>query len=248
MRRPGLRLVGPVAVALGGLLLAACSGPGGAPPPEPVGGTSSSTTSLTATGGEWDPHTWVPTVTITPVSMTEAEKVAWRARWLAATAEQAGLQDPPQVALVRWTEGNADHDRATAACLTDAGFTASAASDGGVNLNVPEAQVDAFMLADYVCESKYTSDPVYSQEWTTDQLNLIFDYWTQFYLPCLQAHGVPVDPGAVPSKAAWVAAFHTSERLDWWPDTALQTTPSSIGTPAREACSMYPPDDVFYGR
>ncbi|MCB2177621.1 MAG: hypothetical protein KQH57_17565 [Actinomycetales bacterium] len=248
MRPSGRRLVGPVVVVLGGLLLAACSGPGNASSPEPDADASPSATSGTATDGEWDPHTWVPTVTITPVAMTEAEKVAWRTQWLADTAEQAGLQDPPQVALVRWTEGNADHDEATAGCLTDAGFTASVGSDRGVDLDVPEAQVDAFQLAMYVCESKYTLDPVYYQEWTTDQLNLIFDYWTQFYLPCLQAHGVPVDLGAVPSKAAWVAAFHTSRRLDWWPDTVLQTTPASIGRPAREACSMYPPDDVFYGQ
>lgn len=248
VRRSRRRLVGPVVVVLAGLLLAACSAPGAAPSPEPDAGTSSGAPSGTAAGGEWDPRTWVPTVSITPVAMTEAEKVAWRAQWLADTARQAGLQDPPQVALVRWTEGNAEHDQATAGCLTDAGFTASAGGDRGVDLDVPEAQVEAFQLAYYVCESQYTLDPVYLQEWTTDQLDLIFDYWTQFYLPCLQAHAVAVDLSAVPSKAAWVAAFHTSERLDWWPDDALQATPSSIGTPAREACSMYPPDDVFYGQ
>ncbi len=192
----------------------------------------------------------MPTVTITPVSMTEAQKEQWRATWLARTATENGIEDPPQVALSRWTEGNADHDKTVSSCLTDAGFEAQPASDGGIDFGegVPQSQMSAFFLAEYTCESMYTLDPVYSQDWTTDQLNLIFDYWTQFYLPCIEAHGVSVDMSSVPSKESWVAAFHTSERSDWWPDNALQSTPTTQQTEIRKACALYPPDDVFYGQ
>lgn len=193
----------------------------------------------------WDPHSWAPTETITPVPMSEAAKEARRADGLAGMARDLGLGDPPQVDLVRWTEGLTDHGTAVAACLTDAGF------DSGVwtgTTAVSRARTRDLELASYVCEAEFTLDPALAVEWTPVQLRLLFDYWTQFYVPCLEAHGATVGWLGQPDKGAWVRAWTTPDRNTWWPpDDLLVSLPDREQAALKAACAPYPPDDVLFG-
>lgn len=57
-----------------------------------------------------------------------------------------------------------------------------------------------------------------------------------------------MDRSTQPSKEAWVAAFHTPERISWWP-----VEESRIGlddtryAEITKACPEVPPDAVLYG-
>lgn len=120
---------------------------------------------------------------------------------------------------------------------------------GGIAVpgGVPAAQEASWNLAMYTCESQYTPDPRYRQEWTPEQLGLLYDYWEQYFIPCLAAHGHPVDTTDRPSREAWVAAFPTVDRLPWYPpDTYFLLNPEERDRLAG-VCPPSPPDDVFYG-
>lgn len=54
----------------------------------------------------------------------------------------------------------------------------------------------AFNAAAYTCEARHTLDPVFQQEWNDEQqLGLIFDYWAQYFLPCMDAQGYLIPTG-----------------------------------------------------
>lgn len=204
-----------------------------------------------APNDRWDPRSWTPTVKVVPPSLTEQDKEEFRTSWLAQIAHSENLADPPEVEMIRWVEGSADYAQTVVPCMTDAGFHAEADPAGGMGIyypdGVPAAQEAAMNLAYYTCSAKYSIDPLYLQEWTDDQLGLIYDYWDQFYIPCLKAHGVTVDTAQEPSREAYIAAFHTPQRLDWWPMDVLTQMPATRVDVLDEACAQYPPDDVFYG-
>lgn len=226
-----------IAVGLGG-----CSDPGTSP-----------SSVVTASAGEsaeaWDPRTWEPTVEISAPALSESDKLAFRDQWLARMAQDTGVAEAPDIALVRWTEGKADYGQAVGDCLNDAGFAAEWDGDWGFSYGegIPAAQDAALALAWYTCHARFSQDPVFLQEWSADQLVLVFDYWHEYLLPCLHAHGVPVVAGDEPSRESWVAAFPTEDRLPWWPPSLLEALPEQQRVALRDVCAPYPPDDVFYG-
>ena len=193
----------------------------------------------------WDPHAWVPTGTITRAAMSEQTKEARRTERLAGMAKDLGLTDPPRVDLVRWTEGLTDHATATAACMTDAGF----ATDVWMGTAAASRAGPAVSLAAYECEAKYTLDPALDTDWSPAQLSLLYDYWSQFYVPCLEAHGAAVSTAGWPDEAAWVRAWNRPDRIEWWPpDDLLVSLPEREQAALKTACAPYPPDDVLFGR
>ena len=105
----------------------------------------------------------------------------------------------------------------------------------------------AFNAAAYTCEARHTLDPVFQQEWNDEQqLGLIFDYWAQYFLPCMDAQGYLIPTGNTPTREPYVADFHTPNRLDWWPQRLL----SSIhrrrrARPLAECLPAYPPDEIW---
>ncbi|PFG20758.1 hypothetical protein [Serinibacter salmoneus] len=235
--------------ALGGLLTAGCSAPeedasDGSP------GVGEVATPTATEAGAWDVSSWEPTVSIVAPSMTEDERLSEREEYLRSLAEQFELDAPPQVELVRWTMGPADDSQAMAACYTEAGFAAEVTPDNGiafVNGGVPESQEAALNLANYTCAAQFTLDPIYRQEWSADQLGLLYDYWDQYFLPCMDAHGHMIDRSDQPSREVYVSSFHTSERTDWWPSDVLSSLPQEEAVQLGEDCPAYPPAEVFYG-
>ncbi|QIK82792.1 hypothetical protein [Sanguibacter sp. HDW7] len=211
-----------------------------AAPTAPTGGASTSTV--------WDPMSWEPTVRIEPIAMTEAEKLAWRQEQITDEAHHLGYDPVPEVALVRWTTSNVDWATAVAECLTDAGFPATPDKYGGIlSEELPEAQEAANSRAHFTCNAKYTTDPVISQEWTNEQLGLTYDYWEQYFIPCMAAHGIEVDQSKKPTREAYIAAFHTPERLDWWPNGALEALPPEKRDEIAPQCPSYVPAAFFFG-
>lgn len=248
------------------MLLAACS-PGGEGGGQASGSPSASESSPAgeagaqvtgdpagsgggAPAGTWDPLSWEPSVRVTRQSFSDAEREAFYTETLARNAEQLGLTDPPEVERVAWAQGPAEYGEAQARCMDEAGFTT--VSDGVGNWSfspgVPESQGAALNLASYQCEARYPMDPEYAQDWTEEQVGLVYDYWDEYYLPCMEAHGHPIDDSGQPSREAYVAAFHTPDRSDWWPNEYPSVLPVDEQRVLAQTCPPMPPDSAMYGQ
>lgn len=192
----------------------------------------------------------MPTVRIEPLVFTEAEREEFYEEARARDAEQLDVVDPPEVELVAWTQGRAEYAEAQAECLEEAGFptVTDGAGDFFFDPGVPNSQEDALDLASYVCGGQYPLDPVYAQDWTQEQLGLVYDYWEEYYIPCMQDQGYSVDTSDQPSREAYVAAFHTVERLDWWPNMTSANLPMEEQQRLAGVCPQYPPDSAMYGQ
>lgn len=244
------------------LLLGACSPAAEAPqdPAPPTGPgataeailpTSGAPSTPASKGGDqvWDPAAWEPTVRIERIGFTDAEREAYYQEMLQRYAEQSGLTDPPAVARLGWAGSRAEFGERMAACMTEAGFPAESDGDAGVfyTPGIPASQEEASTLAMYVCEAQYPLDPALAQEWSEDQLRLVYDYWDQYFIPCMEAHGVAVSREEQPSREAYVVAFHTASRFRWWPNDALMGLPDSRRQELERSCPPYPPAAVMYG-
>lgn len=73
-----------------------------------------------------------------------------------------------------------------------------------------------------------------------------WDYWNEYYIPCLVAHGLTVDISERPARETYVANFNTDPERRWWPDNGgsllLQIPPE-----VWKACPNIPPASELYG-
>jgi len=88
------------------------------------------------------------------VIVATAEQRAARDRDLARKAEQNGIVNPPEVAVVRWIT-RSDEVFVMADCLLAAGYEVTNVSADGYDMVVPADQEAASTLADYVCGAQY---------------------------------------------------------------------------------------------
>ena len=159
----------------------------------------------------WDPMAWEATVQIMPVSMSEGEREQYYQDTLARRAQESNLVSPPSVERVRFSQGNFEYSANMASCLQEQGFPAvHEGRSYSFSPGVPLAQEAALDEAMYVCDARYMMDPVYAQDWSEAQLGLVYDYWTQYYIPCVEAHGYVV-AGESPSRQAYMGAVENSE-------------------------------------
>jgi len=160
------------------------------------------------------PPPWVPSQLIAPTTLSDADAMDVREAKLKNEADVSGLVDPPVVDLVRWS-AQTDYGPNMAACLQNAGFNAQGA---GGSLNYPDgigaAQLSAFNLAFYTCDSKYTLNPIYGLKLTSAQWGLRYDYSVEWLVPCLASLGFTATPP--PTRATYVAQG-LQNSVQWWP-------------------------------
>lgn len=199
--------------------------------------------------GEWDPEEWEPTVHIEPQRVTDAERNQHREELMARRAQEYGLESPPGVELIAWAQSMGEHADLMAECLQEAGFPAVSNGVSGTYFDpgVPESQSDALDLAYYVCDAQYPIEPRYMQDWSQAQVGLVYDYWEEYFIPCMDAHGHTIDDSHQPSREAYVAAFHTPERIGWWPNDDFQRLSLDQQRVLKDVCPPYPPDSAMYG-
>ena len=111
---------------------------------------------------------------------------------------------------------------------------------------VPEAQNGSFNLATHECYSKYFLDPEFLANLTEDQLRVQWDYWDEYYIPCLAAHGYKVDISERPARETYATTFYSDAEHRWWPNNkgslSFQITPEVM-----KVCPERPPITEFYG-
>jgi len=208
-----------------------------------TGGTAPTATPGAPTTGASGPTPmapWTPTHMLTLAAMSQEEAMSLRDRDLAGVADMWDLLDPPDVTLVRWTT-MADNGPTIAACLRDAGFDALGT---GSTIDYPSgigpAQATAFHLAFYVCDAQYSMHPKYTQAWTADQWGLLYDYWSEWYTPCVKTLGVTVSPP--PTRDTFVAQA-LQAHLAWDPTSDAALGYASSPTKdylLNETCPVYP--------
>lgn len=205
-----------------------------------------------AAASKWDPSAWKPTETITQVSYTEEQKLAFRDEWVKQLAPEGVPEDQlPDTELVRFPDSLLEYGQSKASCMTERGFPSSSDIFGGVAFEgYPKSQQTAFDLASYECELMYTQNPVFVTEWSPEQLGLAYDYWDEYLIPCLEDHGILVDASSKPSRDGFVENFHAPDGAGrtWYPPTSVEVVewddPESV---LSKECPPMPPSNVFYG-
>ncbi len=180
---------------------------------------------------------------------SDAELAAYYEEHLASTADERDLSSPPEVSLIRWSMGSKEYAVNMSSCLQEEGFPAVV---DGINYyfnpGVPAAQQDALNYASYVCNGQYMMHPTYGYGWSDEQVGIVYDYWVEYYIPCMRAHGYDVRDDNKPSREAYVNAFNTAERIAWWPNEWSQLLPKAERASMESICPQFPPDDVLFGQ
>jgi len=187
---------------------------------------------------------WTPDVPLdNEIQMSQAEKLQARAEELRTQAQTAGIEDPPEVELVRWIKPE-EFAPTNVRCLNEAGFDVGITDDGtGIDSRtIPGAQTEALELAIYTCTAQYSIDPRYAHPLNDAQLGIMYDYLVESYVPCIEALGYPL--AEPPSKQVYVG----SPAMDrWMPILELRRLPQSQFSRVVMNCPETPASDVLYG-
>lgn len=227
---------------VGALLLAGCASGADA-------GASAHAETGSTPSKVWDAATWKPTEVIEPVLATEPEKEAAYREQMDRLAESGGTPEILQVQRKDWSTTPLESDQKVASCMRADGFPVEVSPTGGLRYSTPPAaQARAWALAMNTCIAQHPVDPSYTQDWSEPQLRLVYDYWDQYLIPCLEAQGFTVDTSTRPSKESFVTAFFTPGRHDWWPlQATMRGVPQERQTQVVQTCPELPPQDVFWG-
>ena len=123
------------------------------------------------------------------------------------------------------------------ACLRDLGITVDVGTTsdgqvGGYSMNPASGEEEAAMIGHWSCEVRYPQHP--RPPATPEQLGYLYDYFTQFVVPCLEAHG---QPQTVPlTRVEFIANWPNQ---NWFP-SSNQGVPDGEATDA--ACPSTMPD------
>lgn len=191
----------------------------------------------------------LPRVSIQPEDFSEEEKLDRRDEIMSRNYPEQ-FETDPHVEVIAWVDSRMEHSDLIAECLREAGFPAEAGITGGITFDpgVPAAQRDALDEAGYICRSQYPLDPQYfPEEWTDDQKGLIYDYWDEYFIPCMEAHGHSISREDQPSRESFIATLDGPEPTEWRPSTAFDYLSEEEQESLRTVCPPDPPDEHLYG-
>ncbi|MCI7690542.1 hypothetical protein [Trueperella pyogenes] len=235
-----------LAVGIMMLFLVGCSNESNAQAAHPDGKDE------TASVGHWDPNEWKPTVQITRPVLSGEEKDRLRREVARQHVSDPNLKEKlPDVPVVAYLDSFREYEKKHAQCVTDAGFSAKALESGGISYgDYPQSQGQAFQMAAYTCHMKYPFDPALARDWTPEQVGLVYDYWNEYMIPCLDAHGYPTDVSKRPSRESYIQNFFAEDGSgrQWYP-TGLQPSLEHEGghDDVLKVCPALPPSDTLYG-
>lgn len=198
---------------------------------------------------EWDPSDWAPPVEIEPEDLSEEEKLDRHIEVMSRNYPDQ-FDESPDLEVDTWLRSNSERSELIAGCLQDAGFPAEPEVSGGVRFDpgVPTSQQDALNEARYECDSRFPLDPAYFGDWNDDQLSVVYEYWDDYFIPCMEAHGHTVPRDDQPSKESFVSSFHTPDRSGWNPGAmSFGTLSAGDQESLINVCPPDPPDELLYG-
>lgn len=201
---------------------------------------------------EWNVEDWTPKAPITPIEMTDEQKEAWRKgrieNDIPADADRSLYKDP---GLVKYYDSYQEAGDAIVQCLKQKGFDARSDATGGIiPESVTSSQNLALDVALFECFAMHMPAPEIYQDWTEEQLGMAYDYWDEYFIPCIIDHGYGVDRSNQPTRESFVSTFfEPGKRSDWYPPELLSLTIyEGKDTDVIEDCPTMPPNKYFYGR
>ncbi len=186
-----------------------------------------------------------PAAIVDPIYDVDRETLMQhRAEALAALAVSLQVDDPPDVALVRFVE-RTESGIAQADCLVAGGFPATASSDGtGFTLGqVAESQAAQLDIAIYTCMARYTVDPRYNFRFKEQQLRILYDYFVGELTDCLEEKCYAVGPP--PSFGTFKDQYETAPWSPYSQELVTSLDPALVER-LFSRCPQSPPDDVLY--
>lgn len=133
-----------------------------------------------------------------------------RAEVLAQLAESNGLEDVPDVPVVREATSFTEKMSLYADCLTEAGYPATLYPDGSVGLTPPEGPAEKdYNLANYTCEASYPMEERFLVPYGDTQWGAVYDHYVQTFLPCAQGLGYEYT-AEVPTRETFIATSPTA--------------------------------------
>lgn len=205
-------------------LLTACTGPAGA--------TQPSQTPAYQPSAATDAQRWHPKHPLPTMQMSEEEKQQRRTRQLDQEREGLHLAPMPYPALVRWIYPE-EQASVLVPCMKDKGFVVKAARGGtGIKSN-PGAQGPAFGKALLECKAAYSVDPRIEAQNPAAAAGIVYDYWTEFLVPCLSQRGYTLSP--LPSREVFVT------------NPVAPTGYPDGNEEVEKACPMNPPSQALLG-
>ncbi len=124
-----------------------------------------------------------------------------------------------------------DRTNALTTCFTEKGvqFGLGPDAEGKVTIEEVSTSTEEEAVGAYLCEGRY---PVRTLGPPSDaQLSWMYDYLTQFLVPCYEANGIENPPA--PPRADFIASWG---RLIWFPDMRSLPMDSPEAIAIREAC------------
>jgi hypothetical protein len=121
-----------------------------------------------------------------PANDPLAEALALRDAQLSELATSLGLTDPPTTELVQWVTPEEARD-AWLGCLTNAGVAATPVGASEMAFDPADAE------AVWICKAKYTLDPRVAHKLGSDKLSIIYRYFVDVQVPCLEEHGFVIE-------------------------------------------------------
>ncbi|TFC21847.1 hypothetical protein [Cryobacterium glucosi] len=116
-----------------------------------------------------------------------------------------------------------------AACLTAAGVPAVASPEGGIETYVALGDEERHAIADYVCNTRFPSDPKNSVPLNESQITYLYQYQTTVLMPCLEAAHIRVDPP--PTLESFMANYtgQGPATVTWQPYAHIDQGPPDQG-------------------
>lgn len=133
-----------------------------------------------------------PTSTSQPSATESGVRYAESNATLEMIADIWGVTDPPKVKVVREIEPleiNALVDE----CMNDFGWV----KDSAGSYTIPDAQRQAFGIANYTCVAQYPDKPIYTSPYTEEHYQNSYEYMRDVILPCIAQEGI--DTNELPS-------------------------------------------------
>ena len=157
--------------------------------------------------------------------LTEEEKLAvWEQDWdnnQAWLMERFGVE-APKPEIIRWT-GYEEFLPVMVECLQEAGWRVRLVDGGFMGPEgVGVEQTPAFHVSRVVCDFQYPRDPRYAGILDADQNGVVYDYLTQWWIPCMHAKGFS-ELGNPPTREGYVAGEkepipgNSAETASWEP-------------------------------
>ncbi len=135
------------------------------------------------------------------------------------------------------------------ACLQHRGIDVTIGADGSSLYfqGIPEEQQQRVQEEDAICTALYPLDDSYSGVLDDEELGRLYDYYTEWLMPCLETEGYSgFDP---PSLGTYVESYGTES--EWMPYTDIIYLVDAMTEGKRqglfEACPQTPPADVLFG-